>query len=139
MIEISDFLTPIIASIDLGISSRLEFLANQSLIHISPYGIVVRHGLLEKIGREIVVLSKNYASSSRCLDELVEIMNCNREFQKVVTIFDNVVPSDVGRSQDLADLANIDGVNSRKWDNEAKMLDKTGCDVLEGDKSYNVR
>ncbi|KAL0763835.1 hypothetical protein Bca101_079986 [Brassica carinata] len=126
--EKADFLTPIIASIDLGISSRLEFLANQSLIHISPYGIVVRHGLLEKIGREIVVLSKNYASSSRCLDELVEIMNCNREFQKVVTIFDNVVPSDVGR---LADLANIDGVNSRKWDNEAKMLDKTGCDVLE--------
>ncbi|XP_013622830.1 PREDICTED: probable disease resistance protein RPP1 [Brassica oleracea var. oleracea] len=44
----------------------------------------------------IVLLSKSYASSSRCLDELVEIMNCNKELaQKVVAIFYNVAPSDV--------------------------------------------
>lgn len=210
----ADFLTPLIASTGLEISSRLKFLANNSLIHISPFGITMRHGLLQKIGREIVhrqpmldkelvkdsmspawkydvfisfsgeddsnnklsnilaqfkdklmstphrcksvtpelvqaireskgsivLLSKNYVSSSRCLDELVEIMNCNKELaQKVVAIFYNVAPSDVrlqsghfgrafqttciGRSKDekqkwaqaLAELANIDEVHSRKW------------------------
>lgn len=229
--EESDLLTPLIASNGLGISSGLEVLANKSLIRISPYGVIVRHGLLQKIGREIVyrqstlphrspmleiglkkvsidsssslsrkwkydvftsfsgeddcnnkisnllaefegklistlkdqmkrsksvspelvqairesrgsivVLSKNYASSSRCLDELVEIMNCKKELaQKVVAIFYDVDPSDVrlqigdfgrafkttciGKSKDekqkwvraLADLANMTGLISRKW------------------------
>ncbi|KAJ0252249.1 ADP-ribosyl cyclase/cyclic ADP-ribose hydrolase [Hirschfeldia incana] len=227
--EKADFLTSLVASTGLEISSRLKFLANNSLIHISPFGIITRrHSLLQKISREIVhrqqpmlkknstspawkydvfisfsgednsnnkisnllaqfkgklimstphrcksvtpelvqaireskgsivLLSKHYASSSRCLDELVEIMNCNKELaQKVVAIFYNVAPSDVrllsgdfgrafqitciGKSEDqkrkwvqaLADLANIDGVDSRKWDNEAKLFGKTDCDVLE--------
>ncbi|KAG7540173.1 Toll/interleukin-1 receptor homology (TIR) domain superfamily [Arabidopsis thaliana x Arabidopsis arenosa] len=243
--EESDLLAPLIASNGLGISSGLEVLANKSLIRISPYGVIVRHGLLQKIGREIVyrqstlphrspmleigfkkvsidsssslsrkwkydvftsfsgeddcnnkisnllaefegklistlkdkmkrsksvsselvqairesrgsivVLSKNYASSSRCLDELVEIMNCKKELaQKVVAIFYDVDPSDVrlqigdfgrafkttciGKSKDekqkwvraLADLANMTGLISRKWDDEANMIEKSGCHV----------
>uniref|UniRef100_M4D5A8 TIR domain-containing protein n=1 Tax=Brassica campestris TaxID=3711 RepID=M4D5A8_BRACM len=228
--EKADFLTPLIPSTGLEISSRLKFLASNSLIHISPFGITMRHSLRQKISREIVhrqptlgkdlikdstspawkydvfisfsgeddsnnklsnllakfkgklmstphrcksvtpelvqairaskgsivLLSKSYASSSRCLDELVEIMNCNKELaQKVVAIFYNVAPSDVrlqsgdfgrafqttciGKSEDekrkwaqaLADLANMDGVNSRKWANEANMFEKTDSDVLE--------
>ncbi|KAF2572819.1 hypothetical protein F2Q70_00005910 [Brassica cretica] len=44
----------------------------------------------------IVLLSCNYASSSWCLDELVEIMKCReREQQTVITIFYGVNPSDV--------------------------------------------
>ncbi|VVA99193.1 unnamed protein product [Arabis nemorensis] len=42
----------------------------------------------------IVLLSKNYASSSWCLDELVEIMN-KVLGQTVITIFYEVDPSDV--------------------------------------------
>ncbi|XP_056859891.1 disease resistance protein RRS1B isoform X2 [Raphanus sativus] len=231
--EKADFLTPLIARTGLEISSRLKFLADNSLIHISPFGIIMRKqvlGLLQKISREIVLrqpmldkelvkdsalpawkydvfisfsgedvsnnklsnllaqfkgklmstphrcksvtpelvqaireskgsivlLSENYASSSRCLDELVEIMNCNKELaQKVVAIFYNVAPSDVrlqsgdfgrafqttciGKSEDerqkwaqaLADLANIGRVNSSKWANEANMFEKIDCDVLE--------
>ena len=44
----------------------------------------------------VVLLSPNYASSSWCLDELVEIMKCReREQQTVISIFYGVDPSDV--------------------------------------------
>lgn len=44
----------------------------------------------------IVLLSRNYASSSWCLDELVEIMKCREEVgQTVMTNFYEVDPSDV--------------------------------------------
>ncbi|CAL9238539.1 unnamed protein product, partial [Arabidopsis halleri] len=44
----------------------------------------------------IVVLSKNYASSSWCLDELLEILDCKEELgQIVMTVFYGVDPSDV--------------------------------------------
>ncbi|KAJ4913869.1 Disease resistance protein (TIR-NBS-LRR class) [Raphanus sativus] len=55
--EKADFLTPLISRTGLEISSRLKFLANNSLIHISPFGIIMRKqvlGLLQKISREIV-------------------------------------------------------------------------------------
>ncbi|XP_048607857.1 disease resistance-like protein DSC2 isoform X1 [Brassica napus] len=44
----------------------------------------------------VVLLSRNYASSSWCLDELVEIIKCREEYQQtVMTIFYEVDPSDV--------------------------------------------
>jgi len=44
----------------------------------------------------IVLLSKNYASSTWCLNELVNIMKCREEFgQTVMTVFYEVDPSDV--------------------------------------------
>lgn len=44
----------------------------------------------------VVLLSKNYASSSWCLDELVEILKCREDQgQMMMTIFYDVDPSDV--------------------------------------------
>ena len=44
----------------------------------------------------IIVLSENYASSKWCLEELVEILVCNRtKNRRVVPIFYNVDPSHV--------------------------------------------
>ena len=44
----------------------------------------------------IVVLSKNYASSIWCLDELAKIMECEKKIgQIVLPIFYNVDPSEV--------------------------------------------
>jgi hypothetical protein len=44
----------------------------------------------------IILLSRNYASSKWCLDELVEIMKCREEYgQTVMAIFYKVDPSDV--------------------------------------------
>ena len=44
----------------------------------------------------IVILSKNYASSTWCLDELVKIMECKKKMeQTVLPIFYHVDPSEV--------------------------------------------
>lgn len=44
----------------------------------------------------IVLLSKSYASSTWCMDELVEIMKCREELgQTVITIFYEIDPTDV--------------------------------------------
>uniref|UniRef100_A0A0D3CTA3 ADP-ribosyl cyclase/cyclic ADP-ribose hydrolase n=1 Tax=Brassica oleracea var. oleracea TaxID=109376 RepID=A0A0D3CTA3_BRAOL len=108
----------------------------------------------------MVVLSKNYASSSWCLDELVEILECKEACgQMVMTIFYDVDPSDVrqqsgdfgrafGRtceiqteevkqiwSKALTDVAEIAGVHSLSWDDEAKMMQKIVADVS---KNLNV-
>ncbi|KFK37808.1 hypothetical protein AALP_AA3G031900 [Arabis alpina] len=102
----------------------------------------------------IVILSKSYASSSWCLNELVEIMNCNAsDGQLVMTIFYDVDPSDVrkqtgdfgkafkrtclGRTEDekrkwkqaLIDVANILGEHSKNWHSEAAMIKKIATDV----------
>ncbi|KAL1195580.1 Disease resistance protein RML1A [Cardamine amara subsp. amara] len=115
---------------------------------------------LDKAIREsrvlIVVFSKDYASSSWCLDELVEIFNCKEaQGQTVIPIFYKVDPSDVkkqrgdfGRafektceeksekvkqtwSRVLADVATIAGEHSLNWPNEAEMIQKIATNVLE--------
>ncbi|EFH47107.1 predicted protein [Arabidopsis lyrata subsp. lyrata] len=102
----------------------------------------------------IVLLSRNYASSSWCLNELVEIMNCREELgQTVMTIFYDVDPTDVkkqtgdfgkvfkktckGKTKEdikrwqnvLEAVATIAGEHSRNWDNEAAMTKKIATDV----------
>ncbi|XP_010441319.1 PREDICTED: disease resistance protein RML1A-like [Camelina sativa] len=102
----------------------------------------------------IVLLSKKYASSSWCLDELVEIFKCKEAFgQIVMTIFYEVDPSDVRKqrgdfgsafektcqgkteevkqswSKALTDVANIEGEHSLNWANEAAMIRKIAADV----------
>ncbi|XP_062014036.1 TMV resistance protein N-like [Rosa rugosa] len=43
----------------------------------------------------IVVLSQNYASSSWCLDELTQIMQCMENKETILPVFYHVDPSDV--------------------------------------------
>ncbi|CAH8277824.1 unnamed protein product [Arabidopsis lyrata] len=102
----------------------------------------------------IVLLSKKYASSSWCLDELVEIFKCKEDQgQIVMTIFYDVDPSSVrkqkgdfgtafmktceGKSEEtkqswsnaLTHAANIEGEHSLNWANEADMIKKIATDV----------
>ena len=88
----------------------------------------------------VILLSKNYASSTWCLNELLEIMSCKEERgQTVMPVFYDVDPSDVrkqagdfgnifektcvGKSEEvrqrwsraLTDVANLAGVDSRLW------------------------
>ncbi|KAG2322262.1 hypothetical protein Bca52824_015475 [Brassica carinata] len=100
------------------------------------------------------LLSKNYASFTWCLNELVEIAVCRREFgQTVMPVFYDVDPSDVkkqagefgevfentcnGKTEEdtrrwreaLAEVATIAGAHSRNWCSEAEMIEKIADDV----------
>ncbi|CAA0384437.1 unnamed protein product [Arabidopsis thaliana] len=102
----------------------------------------------------IVLLSRKYASSSWCLDELAEIMKCREMVgQIVMTIFYEVEPTDIkkqtgefgkaftktcrGKTKEhverwrkaLEDVATIAGYHSHKWSNEAEMIEKISTDV----------
>ncbi|VYS59322.1 unnamed protein product [Arabidopsis thaliana] len=102
----------------------------------------------------IVLLSRKYASSSWCLDELAEIMKCREMVgQIVMTIFYEVDPTDIkkqtgefgkaftktcrGKPKEqverwrkaLEDVATIAGEHSRNWRNEAAMIEKIATDV----------
>ncbi|XP_013628701.1 PREDICTED: disease resistance protein TAO1-like isoform X1 [Brassica oleracea var. oleracea] len=102
----------------------------------------------------IILLSRNYASSKWCLDELVEIMKCREELgQTVMVVFYKVDPSDVkkltgyfgkvfrktcvGKSKEdigrwketLAKVSTVAGYHSSNWDNEAAMIEQIASDV----------
>ncbi|EFH39376.1 predicted protein [Arabidopsis lyrata subsp. lyrata] len=102
----------------------------------------------------IILLSRNYASSSWCLDELAEIMKCREELgQTVLAVFYKVDPSDVNKltgdfgkvfkktcagktkehvgrwRQALANVATIAGYHSTNWDNEATMIRNIATDI----------
>ncbi|CAN6840014.1 unnamed protein product [Brassica oleracea] len=102
----------------------------------------------------VVLLSSNYASSSWCLDELVEIMKCRDEYkQPVLPIFYKVDPSDVRKQkgdfgkvfdetclgkteevketwrQALKDVAGIAGYDFGNCDSEADLINKVASDV----------
>jgi Leucine-rich repeat (LRR) protein len=102
----------------------------------------------------IVILSQKYASSSWCLDELLEIMKRKKAMKQIVmTVFYGVEPSDVRKqtgdfgiafnktcvnktdkerkewSKALTDVSNIAGEDFKKWDNEANMIKKIARDV----------
>nr|QOE89129.1 DM10 [Arabidopsis thaliana]QOE89130.1 DM10 [Arabidopsis thaliana] len=111
-------------------------------------------GAIKESRISIVVLSKNYASSRWCLDELLEILKCREDIgQIVMTVFYGVDPSDVRKqtgefgiafnktcegktneetqkwSKALNDVGNIAGEHFFNWDNEAKMIEKIARDV----------
>ncbi|KAG7555646.1 NB-ARC [Arabidopsis suecica] len=102
----------------------------------------------------VVILSKNYASSSWCLNELLLIMECRVTLgQTVMTVFYNVDPSDVrnqtgdfgkafektcdGKTKEekqrwreaLTQVAVIAGEHSVSWASEAEMISKIVMDV----------
>ncbi|XP_018480640.1 disease resistance protein TAO1-like [Raphanus sativus] len=102
----------------------------------------------------IILLSRNYASSKWCLEELVEIMKCREELgQTVMAIFCKVDPSDVKKltgdfgkvfrktcegqakediwrwKQALEKVATIAGYHSSNWDDEASMVEEIATDV----------
>ncbi|KAL1225321.1 Disease resistance protein RML1B [Cardamine amara subsp. amara] len=104
----------------------------------------------------IVILSKKYASSSWCLDELLEILECKRTMgKKVMTIFYGVDPSHVRKQigefgfafnetcvrktnkerqkwrQALNEVGNIAGEDFLRWDNEATMITKIARDISD--------
>ncbi|KAF8093263.1 hypothetical protein N665_0385s0012 [Sinapis alba] len=113
--------------------------------------------LIEAIRRSkisVVLVSRNYASSTWCLNELVEIIKCRKELDQIVMIvFYEVDPTDVKKQagefgnvfektcvgkavedvarwrEALEEVAKIAGYDSRSWNNEADMIEKVAEDV----------
>ena len=52
---------------------------------------------IENLKISIIVFSKNYATSTWCLDELVKILECKKNGQVVFPVFYKVDPSEVRR------------------------------------------
>ncbi|KAL0698482.1 hypothetical protein Bca4012_054604 [Brassica carinata] len=104
----------------------------------------------------IVLLSKNYASSTWCLNELVEIIKCREVLdQTVITLFYEADPTDIkkqtgdfgkvfketckGKTEEdirrwkhaLTEVAQIAGYHSSStnWETEAEMIEAIATDV----------
>ncbi|RXH68970.1 hypothetical protein DVH24_031303 [Malus domestica] len=89
----------------------------------------------------IVVFSQNYASSTWCLKELVQILDCmDRKNQMVVPVFYQVDPSDVRKAKRSFEEAfaeheghsNTDMEEVRRWRSALKVMTKLSWLYLDG-------
>ncbi|XP_010492783.2 PREDICTED: probable disease resistance protein RPP1 [Camelina sativa] len=143
------------------LSHFLEGLKNKGIKTFIDNGIMRSESINSELVRairesrvSIVILSKNYASSSWCLNELQLIMDCRASLGRtVMTIFYNVEPSDVRKqtgdfgkafeencygkteeekqrwTQALTQVSVIAGEHSVSWASEAEMISKIVMDV----------
>ena len=87
---------------------------NENLKHGKP----IASGLMKAIEESqyaIIILSKNYAFSKWCLNELVKILECMKEKgQKIRPVFYHVNPSDVGNQRETFEKAFLKYEEDRK-------------------------
>ncbi|PON39311.1 TIR domain containing protein [Trema orientale] len=87
---------------------------------------------IKKSKVSIIIFSKNYASSSWCLDELVQILRCKEKTkQKIIPIFYGVDPSDFRKQQ-----GNYINTQSNKRSKINKSKRRAWRDALE--KAANI-
>ncbi|XP_065617564.1 uncharacterized protein LOC112025216 [Quercus suber] len=81
----------------------------------------------------IVVFSKSYATSDRCLDELAKIMECNRGLnQKVFPIFYGVSPSEVREQKgNFEEAANLAGFHLKANRPESEFIEEIVEEILK--------
>ena len=81
-------------------------------------GKTIASGLMKAIEESkyaIIVLSKNYAFSKWCLNELVKILECMKDKElKVLPVFYHVNPSDVGNQRETFGKAFLKHEEDRK-------------------------
>ncbi len=70
----------------------------------------------------IIVFSKNYAFSTWCLEELVEILECKKNGQLVLPVFYKVDPSEVRHQKD--DFGEAIKIQEQKFKNNIEKVQK---------------
>ncbi|KAF5444596.1 hypothetical protein F2P56_033717 [Juglans regia] len=107
-------------------------------------GTPIKKELLEAIEKSrmaVIIISKEYASSTWCLEELAKIVECMKDRElKVLPIFYHVDPSDVGKPDDTfrdafaeheKNIENKDKVQT--WRNALKKVaNLSGCHLESG-------
>ena len=96
---------------------------------------------IENSSASIIVFSKNYASSSWCLDELAKIMECSK---KVLPVFYQVDPSEV--SEQTGNYGKELTKHEKKFKDKAKVqrwrkaltsaANISGCDYKDEDRYF---
>ncbi|KAL5567011.1 hypothetical protein UlMin_030175 [Ulmus minor] len=94
---------------------------------------------IEKSKLSVIIFSENYASSSWCLDELVQILKCkNKLGQIVVPVFHGVDPSHV-RGQKGTYVISSDRFETKKKKMQAWREALKNASKLAGWDSHNTR
>ncbi|KAG2302673.1 hypothetical protein Bca4012_061004 [Brassica carinata] len=142
---------------------KITVFNDQAMERCQPIGSALIQAIREAKA-SIVLISKNYASSRCCLDELLEILKCKESSgQIVMPIFYDVDPSDVKKQKGdfgvifkttcegateeqkrrwieaLTCVATITGEHSRNCADEAAMLEKISTVMLEQLKIQKVK
>ena len=77
---------------------------------------------IEESKCSVIILSKNFASSTWCLNELVKILECEKLGQRIYAIFYEVDPSDVRKQagefgKGFSQAVSKDPARAEKWRN----------------------
>ncbi|KAK9995036.1 hypothetical protein SO802_024739 [Lithocarpus litseifolius] len=114
-------------------------------------GETIASGLMKAIEEShyaIIILSKNYAFSKWCLNELVKILECKKEKELIVRpIFYHVKPSDVGNQRETFGEAflkhedrKVSPEQMRKWRTALEEVSKIrGRHLLDSHESEDIQ
>ncbi|KAL3745575.1 hypothetical protein ACJRO7_014658 [Eucalyptus globulus] len=96
-------------------------------------------GAIEQSKVSIPILSKEYASSKWCLDELAHMVDCRRKGQIIMPVFYYVKPSEVRNQKEVYDKAllahGVDKETIQRWRAALKEVGSLkGWDMENGDR-----
>ena len=78
---------------------------------------------IEESRLAIVIISKEYASSAWCLDELAHIIHCKKKTGTILPVFYNVDPSDIRKQMGTFEQAFIEHENKENKERVEKWRD----------------
>ncbi|MED6136418.1 hypothetical protein PIB30_055965 [Stylosanthes scabra] len=136
---------------------QIDFFVDEEKVHPGDEISSTLLKAIEESSISLVIFSKHYASSRWCMEELVKIIECMKQYQRIVIpVFHNVDPSDVRQQKQtfaeafdvhkekyeeenlqnwrfvLKEAANLSGIHyPSKYRNESEFIEAIGKDISE--------